>query len=221
MMWFPSRRNRDHLQGSEGSAAVAPEDAGNKPIGRIEELRRRVSRRDSGLSPIELSDSDKNLHDYVRKIVAEDTPSYGRGDDRHSLPPTARNIGYAKPLPQAFGVSDPGAEILVEHWMKHLGERSAHVTRYTNDGGIDVFSENYVAQVKNYSGAVEIEAVRALAGVAAHCDRRALFFTSGRFSARSIVFADEMRMGLFVYDARGGNLLARNAVADFYIRNGL
>lgn len=76
-----------------------------------------------------------------------------------------RNRPAPAPKPQKYGVSYSGAERLVRDWIQHLGALETIVTRPTVDGGIDVVSDDYVAQV-NYDGSVGVEAIRELFGVA-------------------------------------------------------
>jgi hypothetical protein len=125
------------------------------------------------------------------------------------------------PAPQPYGVSHEGAEHLVAGWMKHLGELDAEVTTFTNDGGIDVHSLHYIAQVKNYAGAVGVAEVREFAGVTSTDGRAPLFFTSGGFASGALEFAERSGIACFRYDAIEGTLSAANARADEYLATGL
>ncbi|MCK8609708.1 restriction endonuclease [Agromyces sp. C10] len=58
-------------------------------------------------------------------------------------------VAWPRPAPQPYGVSHRGAEQLVADWMRHLGAFDAEVTRFTADGGVDVVSAHWIAQVKN------------------------------------------------------------------------
>ncbi|MGM7696812.1 restriction endonuclease [Microbacterium sp. A84] len=115
-----------------------------------------------------------------------------------------------RPTPQSYGVGHEGAERLAAEWMRHLGVLDAKVTRQSGDGGIDVTSTHYLAQVKNYAGNVAIESVRALHGVATAERKRSLFFTSGRMSVESVAFADRAGMALIHYDAVAGSISGLN-----------
>ena len=57
----------------------------------------------------------------------------------------------SKPLSQPYGVSYGGAEHLVADWLRDLGETSVEVTQLSGDGGVDVLTDAYCCQVKNYS----------------------------------------------------------------------
>jgi hypothetical protein len=125
------------------------------------------------------------------------------------------------PPPQPYGVSHEGAENLCAQWMRYLGEGDAVTTQYVSDGGIDVASNHYVAQVKNYSGTVGVAEIRELAGVVSDDGRKPIFFTSGTYASGSIEFANRIGMPLFIYDATRGTLRGSNALADDIFRSGL
>lgn len=116
------------------------------------------------------------------------------------------------PLPQPYGVSPQGAEALVAAWMKYLGEEDAVCTRFVADGGIDVASSHYIAQVKHYVGTVGVAEVRELGGVASIQHRKALFFTSGVYAKGAVDFADAAGIALFKYSAELGTLQGANSL---------
>ncbi len=127
----------------------------------------------------------------------------------------------AMPAPQPYGVSNAGAEALCAAWMRYFGEEDAAETRFTGDGGIDVSSVRYIAQVKNFSGAIGVAAVRELAGVAHVDGRRSLFFTSGTYPTGAVDFANRVGMALFTYDAVEGSLAAENTEGERVFERGL
>lgn len=124
------------------------------------------------------------------------------------------------PEPLPYGVSHRGAEELVAAWMQYLGDLDAQVTRFSSDGGIDVESANYVAQVKNYKGSVPVAEVRQLQGVASVDGRKPLFFTSGSYTIEGIKFGESIGMGMFVYNAERGTLTASNSPAISFLKTG-
>ncbi|MEI5583698.1 MULTISPECIES: restriction endonuclease [unclassified Agromyces] len=142
----------------------------------------------------------------------------GRSEPVWPLP-----VAWPRPGPQPYGVSHRGAELLVADWMRHLGATDAEATRFTGDGGVDVASAHWIAQVKNLAErtTVPVAQVRELAGVAAHDGRRALFFTSGAYSPGGVAFADRAGLALFEYHAEGGALRAANAHARLMVTEGL
>jgi hypothetical protein len=126
-----------------------------------------------------------------------------------------------KPGKQQFGVSDEGAESLVAQWMRWLGVYDAEVTKYVGDGGIDVESSRYIAQVKNFNGNVGIASIRELAGVAAVDGRTPLFFTSGVYPRGADSWAQDAGIYLFTYDAKIAKLSANNQLARDALGSGL
>lgn len=149
--------------------------------------------------------------------VAEATRP-GRIGPAHTL-----SVVVPPPAAQPYGVSHRGAEHLAAEWMQHFGAKDATVTRYSADGGIDVVSSSAIAQVKNLAegASVPVAQVRELAGVAAHDGRRALFFTSGGYTAEGIAFADRAGIALFRYDAVVGSIAAANDHARVVAQHGL
>lgn len=126
-----------------------------------------------------------------------------------------------KPEKQQFGVSDEGAESLVAQWMRWLGVYDAEATKYVGDGGIDVESSRYIAQVKNFNGNVGIASIRELAGVAAVDGRTPLFFTSGVYPKGADSWAQDAGIYLFTYDAKSAKLSANNQLARDALGSGL
>jgi len=104
--------------------------------------------------------------------------------------------------------------------MKHLGQFDATETTYGNDGGIDVESSKYIAQVKNYTGTVGVREVRELVGVASVDGRTPLFFTSGSYTSAAVDYASSASLALFIYDASGGTLKGVNDLATNHLVNG-
>jgi len=141
----------------------------------------------------------------VAQNRSEWSPAVQSGPGTHSTP---------KPAPQPYGVSHEGAETLVRDWMLYLGIPSSEVTRLSGDGGIDVTSSTYVAQVKNYRDLVGVQAVREILGVAVGEGKKPLFFTSGSYTSEALAFAEKAGVPLFIYDAAAGSLLRINGAAE-------
>lgn len=129
---------------------------------------------------------------------------------------------HPAPQPQPYGVSPEGAEVWVRDWMLHMGARHAEVTQLSGDGGLDVESELFVAQVKLYHSPVPIAALRELAGVASFDPqgRSALFFTSSAYSTGGISFANTASMALFVFNLESGIVTGANDMGKRYVATG-
>jgi hypothetical protein len=114
------------------------------------------------------------------------------------------------------------AEYLVAEWMRYLGAADSVVTPERRDGGVDVRSRFYVAQVKHRpNDFVSVESVRALIGVATMEGRTPLFFASGRYSRDSAALAREAGVALFMFRPTEGRLVPVNAVAQGLYQSGL
>lgn len=123
-----------------------------------------------------------------------------------------------RPAPQNEGVTDFGAEKLVKDWLVHYGISDAHVTRQSRDGGADVVSKSYVAEVKNYTGTVGAPVIRQLLGVATSEKKLPMHFTSGTYSQDAQDFAARNKIPLFRYNAKQGTLDGVNASAAKFLR---
>jgi hypothetical protein len=120
---------------------------------------------------------------------------------------------HGAPAGQPFGVSNVGAERLVVEWMKHLGVHGASLPQQSRDGGIDVTSSTYVAQVKDQKGSVVVQDVRELYGAATAKILKPPSFTTSTYTADSLTFANRVGMPLFVLDAEAGELRSANESA--------
>lgn len=106
------------------------------------------------------------------------------------------------------------AEEICATWLRSKREPSAEVTRDGADGGVDIRSNKYVAQVKNYKGSVPVQAIREIYGIASAEGKIPVFFTSGTYTKAAMDFADSVKMPLITYDAAlqrfsGANLQGR------------
>jgi len=128
-----------------------------------------------------------------------------------------RDESLRPPPPPAYpyGVSPEGAERLVSDWMCHLGAKDVRVTNFRSDGGIDVESENYVAQVKLYSNtSVGRPEIQQLVGAALVSGKHALFFTSSTFTAEAKRYAAQAEVALFRFVPEDGTLIGVNPLGQ-------
>ncbi|MBC7597253.1 MAG: restriction endonuclease [Kineosporiaceae bacterium] len=144
-------------------------------------------------------------------LIAE-RDSYAEIEAEEELNELRLNRPAPAPEPQPYGVSHEGAEHLVAAWMRHLGVLDAEVTRFSGDGGIDVDSEQFIAQVKNYAGTVPVDELRALHGVAVMEGKAAILFTSGSLTAAAAEFADRAGIIVLRYNAVEATLEGLNDV---------
>jgi restriction endonuclease Mrr len=101
------------------------------------------------------------------------------------------------------------AEVHAAAWLRSHGEPTAVVGSGRHDGGIDVESIEYVAQVKNWASNIGAPAVRQIYGVAQSRNKRAIFFTAVGYTADALAFADQVGMPLFLLNGTPKNTAAR------------
>lgn len=138
---------------------------------------------------------------------------------RETLANHVRRVAVDPPPALPYGVSDLGAEHLARDWMLAMGIHDATTTRFTADGGVDVESAEWVAQVKNYRGTIGIESVRALAGVASSSGKKSIFFTTGRYPRSAHEFAEASGMALFRLLPSEGKLEVCSTAAESLAEN--
>lgn len=97
------------------------------------------------------------------------------------------------------GVSHKDYEEFCSQVLMSWGYLDVRVTRFSSDGGIDIVSDQLVAQCKHYAGgSVGVREVRELFGVATSEGKTGVVFTSGRFTAEAKKFADKTGVGLVI-----------------------
>jgi hypothetical protein len=109
-------------------------------------------------------------------------------------------------------VTPRDAELVAAEWMILMGFRDARVTQQSNDGGYDVVARTAVAEVKWQERPTPPKDIRALNGVKGA--RQAMFFSGGGYSKKSIEFAFEHNIALFMFTSYDGSLLSCNSIAD-------
>lgn len=125
-----------------------------------------------------------------------------------------------KPNPTAIGSSYEFEEYCAE-WMLYLGAEDAEVSVATGDGGVDILSADYVAQVKMFNGPIPVGHIRDLLGTAVDFDRKPLFFASMGYSKGGIEFADRNGIALFVVNTHRGSISAANEAGAEALEHGL
>lgn len=127
------------------------------------------------------------------------------------------------PAPEPDGVDHVSAEYWICEWMQAMGAADAIVTQLSNDGGIDIQSEHYIAQVKHYEGSVPISHVRDFLGVVAtdELGRSGLFFNAGVYPRTAGELLDRLDVAAFTYDVRTATVRAHNSAAEVALERGL
>lgn len=113
------------------------------------------------------------------------------------------------------------AEYLAALWMRHLGEIDAHVSQPTRDGGIDVESKNFVAEVKHHAKPVGPGPIRSIYGVATAAGKLGVVFSRNGYTTSAVEFANRAGVVLFEYNSDAGTLRGITAVSQRARENGL
>lgn len=183
----------------------------------IEELEQEIAdfEVEWGFRELIASYEERVLNTYVSSAVA----TQKRVSDRRASHVGVGKFG-PKPNPRAIK-SSFDFEHYCHSWMLYLGAEDAEVSRATGDGGVDILSEDYVAQVKLYNGPIPVSQVRDLLGTAVDFGRKPIFFASMAYSKGSIEFANRNRIALFLVDAYKGEIHAANRAAEEALSHGL
>lgn len=102
--------------------------------------------------------------------------------------------------------------------MHHWGYMDAETTRYTQDGGVDIFSNDFVVQCKHVAGTVGAPDVQRIFGIAASKGKQALIFSAGSFSKAALKFANDAGVGAVVISEVNGMVRPQNAAAEEIIK---
>jgi len=115
-------------------------------------------------------------------------------------------------------------ELISTSWMQFWGEHDAVATQFSGDGGVDVLSSNFGAQVKFYSNKpVGRPEVQALVGAAAGHGVSPVFFAySTGYTAEALQWAQDMDVACFTFVPQQGNAFEfeanTNAAAELILR---
>lgn len=108
------------------------------------------------------------------------------------------------PLPRLLGqeISPSNAEYLCKNFMLFMGAEGAEVTRGSKDGGLDIVSDDFVAQVKHLHTKTGVKALRELLGASVSTKKIPVFFSKNGFTAEARDFAIENHMLIYSYPNR-------------------
>lgn len=136
---------------------------------------------------------------YPSKLPSsEETPTTSQQSARERLPLTERPGPLYELNSQTF-------ESYCASWAKWLGFENVTVTRYSQDGGIDIEATNMVAQVKFQELPVAVGPIRELNGVRGNCEN-VLFFSLNGFTTGAIRQAEDLGVRLFVVKPFEGDI---------------
>jgi hypothetical protein len=119
-------------------------------------------------------------------------------------PNVAKSRKQARPRPKpVLSRTWRDAELVAAEWMKYWGYTNVAATAVGTDGGIDVVSNEAVAQVKAETSATGRPKVQQHHGVAVSEGKTAIFFALGGFTPAARRYAEENNILLFRFDLQG------------------
>ncbi|MDO5735818.1 MAG: restriction endonuclease [Propionibacteriaceae bacterium] len=195
--------------------------ANTRAVGERRRLRRRLARAAyKGAAETLTARRDKEINDRT-------TTTRKSGSARETAPkpsvhftmPSAR--APEAPIQIYRTITPRDAEELAAHWMRSMGAVGVEVTRFQGDGGIDVTSIGYIAQVKHFATNVGVAPIRELSGVVRADGRRGLFFATNGYSPGAVDFADISGIALFRMHPEKKELTAMNTTAKAFLKHGL
>ncbi|MEY4559081.1 MAG: hypothetical protein RLZ82_96 [Actinomycetota bacterium] len=131
------------------------------------------------------------------------------------------SIGIFGPKPESRQIKNSyDFEHYCRDWLVYLGVRNALVSSKTQDGGADIISDEYVAQVKLYNGPIPVSQIRDLLGTSIDFGKKPIFFASMSYSKGSIEFADRNDIPLIIVDAYNGKITGGNVHGSRLIQSG-
>jgi HJR/Mrr/RecB family endonuclease len=107
-----------------------------------------------------------------------------------------------KPNPPLITISPREAEAYCSQIMLFYGAEGSQTTQYSQDGGIDVISNHFVAQVKHQEAPVGVKIVRETFGVSAQNGKIGIVFGKTGFTNDAISFATRSGILLISYGRR-------------------
>ncbi|MDT0213928.1 restriction endonuclease [Rothia sp. ARF10] len=108
----------------------------------------------------------------------------------------------ARPAPRLIRTARD-AELVAAEWMTHLGFTHVTTTPVGADGGIDVTSDEAVAQVKAESIPTGRPKIQQHHGVAVSHSKTAIFFSLAGYTPQARTYAEANGIVLFTFDLQG------------------
>lgn len=138
------------------------------------------------------------------------------------VPPVATQWVQLGPRPEPMSSCTPRqAEFLAKSWMEYLGARGCMVSQATRDGGIDVNSDLFVAEVKHHTDPVSPGVVRQITGVASLEKKIPVVFSLNGYSHAAVEVGMRANALLFVYDFKRATLYGWTPLAKQALSSGM
>jgi hypothetical protein len=131
---------------------------------------------------------------------------------------SSKNI-VSKPA-RALELDPENFEWYCAEWCVYFGHRNVRVTRSTKDGGIDVYGDGFIAQVKLQELPVGVKAIRELAGlVSIRSKALGYFFTVNGYSIQAIAEANELGIAIFVVKPFQAEIIPKSEIANLIVED--
>lgn len=131
---------------------------------------------------------------------------------------SSRNMAI-KPA-RALELDPENFEWYCAEWCVYFGHKNVRVTRSTKDGGIDVYGDGFIAQVKLQELPVGVRAIRELAGlVSIRSKALGYFFTVNGYSIQAIAEANELGIAIFVVKPFHAEIIPKSEMANLIVED--
>jgi len=169
-----------------------------------------------------LEQSDRKIEDLEAHLSRERLANLViDGNPRSDSPEPNTSLREGSPPPKMSSLDPEEYENYCAWWLEALGSTNVYVTQFVADGGIDIVSDNEVAQVKLHSSFVGVAPIRELYGASIAEKKNAIFFTSRGYTAAAVDFAETNDILLFVADPIKGTITGETAASIARIRTAL
>jgi hypothetical protein len=118
-----------------------------------------------------------------------------------------------RPSPRPVGASHTAAVEFCREWMVYLGERDTVIAEGPATAACDLYSSRYIALVDNHRGNIEVPLVQRAIALTESDGRRGIVFHPGGCLLDAADLANDRGIALIMFDARNGEIEARNQVA--------
>jgi hypothetical protein len=164
---------------------------------------------------------DEKIKFFVDEAIEFEAFMTAQLKDRARKVQAEREREEAQRQPQPiFDCTHQEAEMLAARWMRYLGAPDAVASQATRDGGIDVESSRFIAEVKHHAIPVGPVPVRAVVGVAYAKRKVPVFFSLNGYTKDATEFGQEAGVLLFEYDPEQATLHGATTLSKKAIREG-
>lgn len=122
--------------------------------------------------------------------------------DQPQAAPSSGRPAVGRPEPRLIRTARD-AELVTVEWMTYLGFTGVQGTPVGPDGGVDVISDEAVAQVKAETVPTGRPKIQQHHGVATAHGKQGLFFSLAGFTSQAKTYAEQNALALFTFDLQG------------------